>query len=68
MPITQDNVGEGMFLVDRGNFQLIIPSDNTDEHGDFFVHSTEGHDCYSYNTISTHIYNIIDGEGEFVIL
>lgn len=65
--ITQENVGEGMFLVDRGTFQLVIPSDNTDSHGNFFVYSIKGHDCYSYNSESTHIYHIIDGSGKFII-
>lgn len=65
--ITKENVGEGMFLVDRGTFQLVIPSDNTDSHGNFFVYSVKGHDCYSYNSESTHIYHIIDGNGKFII-
>ena len=65
--ITNENVGEGMFLVDRGTFQLVIPSDNTDSHGNFFVYSVKGHDCYSYNSESTHIYHIIDGSGKFII-
>ena len=65
--LTKDNVGEGMFLVDRGTFQLVIPSDNTDDHGDFFVYSTKGHDCYSYNSESTHIYHVVEGNGNFII-
>ena len=65
--ITKENVGDGMFLVDRGTFQLVIPSDNTDSHGNFFVYSIKGHDCYSYNSESTHIYHIIDGNGKFII-
>ena len=65
--LTSDNVGDGMFLVDRETFQLVIPSDNTDSHGDFFVYSIKGHDCYSYNSESTHIYHIIDGTGKFII-
>ena len=65
--LTSENVGEGMFLVDRGTFQLVIPSDNTDEHGDFFVYSTKGHDCYSYNSVSTHTYHVVGGEGTFII-
>lgn len=65
--ITNENVGEGMFLVDRGTFQLVIPSDNTDSYGNFFVYSAKGHDCYSYNSESTHIYHIIDGNGKFII-
>lgn len=67
MPITEENVGEGMFLVDRGSFQLIIPSDNTDEHGDFLVNSIQGHDNYSYNTESTHVYHVLDGTGKFIV-
>lgn len=65
--LTQENVGPGMVLVDRGSFQLVIPSDNTDEHGYFFVNSIKGHDCYSYNSKSTHIYHIINGTGKFSI-
>ena len=65
--LNNENIGEGMFLVDRGTFQLVIPSDNTDEHGDFFVYSSKGHDCYSYNSESTHVYHIIDGTGKFII-
>ncbi len=65
--LTNDNVGDGMFLVDRETFQLVIPSDNTDSHGDFFVYSIKGHDCYSYNSESTHIYHIVDGTGKFII-
>ena len=67
IPLTQENIGNGMFLVDRGTFQLVIPNDNTDDHGDFFVYSTKGHDCYSYNSLSKHIYKIIDGTGIFII-
>ena len=67
IPITNDNIGDGMFLVDRGTFQLIIPSDNTDDHGNFFVNSIKGHDCYSYNSESTHIYHVVDGNGKFII-
>lgn len=67
MPLTQENVGEGMFLVDRGSFQLVIPSDNTEEHGEFFVRSIQGHDCYSYNSESTHVYHVVDGAGKFII-
>ena len=67
IPLKEDNVGEGMFLVDRGTFQLVIPLDNSENHGDFFVHSTLGHDCYSYNRVSTHTYHIIDGSGTFII-
>lgn len=65
--LTSDNVGDGNFLVDRGTFKLVIPSDNTVEHGDFFVYSVLGHDCYSYNSESTHIYHVIDGTGKFII-
>lgn len=65
--LTPDNVGEGMFLVDRDTFQLVIPSDNTEDHGDFFVYSIKGHDCYSYNSESTHVYHVIDGTGKFII-
>lgn len=67
MPITQDNVGEGMFLVDRGSFQLIIPSDNTDEHGTFLINSIQGHDNFSYNTESTHVYRVLEGTGKFIV-
>lgn len=64
--LTNENVGDGMFLVDRGTFQLIIPSDNTDDHGYFFINSIKGHDSYSYNE-GTLIYHILDGEGKFII-
>lgn len=67
IPLTNDNIGNELFLVDRGTFQLIIPNDNTDNHGDFFVNSIKGHDCYSYNSESTHIYHIIEGNGKFII-
>ena len=67
LPITAENVGEGMFLVDRGTFQLIIPSDNTDEHGDFLINSIQGHDNFSYNTESTHVYHVLDGNGKFIV-
>ncbi len=65
--LTAENVGEGMFLVDRGTFQLVIPSDNTDSHGYFFVYSIKGHDCYSYNSVSTHVYHVVDGTGKFIV-
>ena len=64
--LTNENVGEGMFLVDRGTFQLIIPSDNKDDHGYFFINSIKGHDSYSYNE-GTLIYHILDGDGKFII-
>ena len=67
LPITQENVGEGMFVVDRGSFKLIIPSDNTEEHGDFFVQSIQGHDNFSYNIESTHVYHVLDGTGKFYV-
>lgn len=67
IPLTADNIGDGLFLVDRGTFQLVISKDNTDSHGDYFVYSIDGHDCYSYNSVSTHTYHIIDGVGEFII-
>lgn len=65
--LTNENVGEGRVLVDRKTFQLVIPLDNTEEYGIFFVNSIKGHDCYSYNSESTHIYHVIDGTGEFII-
>lgn len=65
--LTNDNIGDGMFLVDRETFQLIIPSNNTEEHGYFLVNSIKGHDCYSYNSESNHIYHVIEGTGKFVI-
>lgn len=64
---TQDNVGENRILINKEGFNLIISKNNKETHGVYLVESIEGHDCYSYNTVSTHIYNIIDGEGEFVI-
>ena len=65
--LTQENIGNNMILVDRGTFQLIIPSDNSEEYGNFFINSFKGHDCYSYNSKSTHVYHVIDGSGEFII-
>ena len=64
---TKDNIGENMILINREGFDLIIPKDNKEEHGYFLVDSIHGHDCYSYNSVSTHIYHILEGEGEFVI-
>lgn len=64
---SNENIGENMILVNRDGFDLIIPKDNKDEHGYFLVNSTQGHDCYSYNSESTHIYHILDGEGYFII-
>lgn len=68
LPITNENVGEGMFVVDRGSFKLIIPSDNTEEKGEFFVQSIQGHDNYTYNTESTHVYHVLDGNGKFIVI
>lgn len=66
--LTQETVGNDMIFVDRGAFQLIIPKEgNTDEHGDFFINSIKGHDCYSYDSVSTLVYHVLDGEGEFII-
>ncbi len=65
--LNQENVGEEMIFVDRGSCQLIIPKDNTPEHGIFFINSIQGHDCYSYNSVSTHTYHVLEGTGRFVI-
>ena len=65
--LKKEDLEEGMILVDRGTFKLVIPSNNTDKHGDFFVYSIKGHDCYSYNSKSTHVYHVIEGEGKFII-
>ena len=65
--VTQDNVGVNMILVNKNGFDLIIPTTNKDDHGYFLVNSMHGHDCYSYNSESTHIYHVLDGEGEFVV-
>ena len=66
--LNEANVGDDMIFINRGSFQLIIPKEgNTDDHGDFFVYSINGHDCYSYNSESTHVYRIIDGNGIFII-
>ncbi len=68
IPLSQEIVGDDMIFIDRGSFQLIIPKDgNTDDHGDFFVYSKEGHDCLSKNIESTHVYNIIYGDGTFIV-
>lgn len=64
--LTQESVGKNVF-VPREGFNLIIPEGNKEEHGYFLVDSKQGHDCYSYNTKSKHIYHILDGEGEFII-
>ena len=64
---TETNVGKNRILVKRDGCNLIIPNDNKEEHGFYLVESVQGHDCYSYNSISTHIYHIIEGEGDFVI-
>lgn len=66
-PVTQETVGESMILVNKEGFDLIIPKNNTDDHGIFLVNSIKGHDCYSYNSASTHIYRVLNGEGEFII-
>ena len=65
--LNSSNVGSDRVLVDRGSFQLVIPLDNTDSHGDFFVYSLNGHDCYSYNSKSIHVYHVIYGTGKFII-
>lgn len=65
--ITTENVGENRILINKEGFDLIISKDNTEEHGYFLVNSIYGHDCYSYNSKSTHIYNVLEGEGEFII-
>lgn len=66
--LNENNVGDDMIFINRGSFQLIIPKEgNTDDHGDFFVYSINGHDCYSYNSESTHKYHVINGYGKFII-
>ena len=64
---TRENVEENRILVERDGCNLIKDKNNKEEHGYYIVESIQGHDCYSYNSISTHIYHIIDGEGEFII-
>ena len=64
---TQDNVSDKRILVHKEGCNLIIPKDNKEEHGIYLEESINGHDCYSYNTISKHIYHVIEGEGEFVV-
>lgn len=64
---TIENVGQNRILIKKEGFDLIISKDNTEEHGYFLVNSIYGHDCYSYNSESTHIYNVLEGEGEFII-
>lgn len=64
---TAENVGEDFILINKDGFDLVIPKDNQDEHGYFLVNSIQGHDCYSYNSVSTHIYHILEGEGLFII-
>lgn len=65
--ITTENVGTNRILINKEGFDLIISKDNTDEHGYFLVNSIYGHDCYSYNSESTHIYSVVEGEGEFIV-
>lgn len=66
--INEQNVGDDMIYIDRGSFTLIIPKNgNTDQHGDFFVLSKDGHDCVSLNKESTHIYHILSGSGTFEV-
>ena len=65
--LNEENVGKDFIFVDRNTFQLIIPKDNPDECGEFFVYASKGHDCYSYNSVSTHVYHVIDGTGVFII-
>ena len=64
---TKTNVGKNRILVNRDGCNLIIPNDNKEEHGIYLIESIQGHDCYSYNNLSTHIYHIIEGEGEFIV-
>ena len=64
--ITKENVGENI-LADKKGFQLIIPTDNKKTHGYFLVVSEQGHDCYTHDDVSTHIYHILKGEGEFIV-
>lgn len=64
---TPENVGDNWIVVNKEGFDLIISKDNTEEHGYFLVNSIYGHDCYSYNSESTHIYSVLEGEGEFII-
>ena len=64
---TQDNGSDKRILVNREGCNLIIPKDNKEEHGIYLIESIEGHDCYSYNTVSKHIYHVIDGEGKFFV-
>ena len=66
-PVTQETVGESMILVNKEGFDLIIPKNNHYDYGIFLVNSIKGHDCYSYNSKSTHIYRVLNGEGEFII-
>ena len=65
--VSQANLDENMILVNKNGFDLIIPKNNQDNHGYFLVNSVQGHDCYSYNSESTHIYHVLDGSGEFVV-
>ena len=64
---TQDNIGKNRILINKEGCNLIIDKNNKEDHGYYIVESIQGHDCYSYNSLSTHIYSVIEGEGEFII-
>ena len=52
----------------KNGFELYVPTEgNTKEVGYFYVDSYNGHDSYAYDSVSTHTYYIISGEGDFII-
>ncbi len=54
--------------ISKNGFELYIPKQgNTDEVGYFYVDAYKGHDCYAYDTVSTHKYFLISGEGDFIV-
>ena len=65
--LNQEVVGPDYIFINRGTFQLIIPKDNPYECGEYFVYASKGHDCFSYNSLSTHVYHVINGTGVFII-
>ena len=64
---TAEDIGEDFIFINKDGFDLVIPKDNKDEHGYFLVNSIQGHDSYSYNSVSTHIYHVLEGEGTFIV-
>lgn len=60
-------LNDDVFRVMKNGFELYIPKSNTDEYGCFLVDSFNGHDSVAYDSVSTHVYYILDGAGTFEI-